>query len=278
MNKKFMKDIVMITLGTALAAAGFKVFLVPNQIAAGGVSGVATILYYLLRLPIGAMIIALNIPLFVLGIRFMGKGFALKTLYSLALYSALAEVIDVRGIQGDMFIASVYGGILVGLGLGIVIKAGATTGGTDMAAKILNHRFRNIGVSAFVFIVDFLVIFASGVVFSPLSALYAIASLYISAKVMELLLEGLHKAKAFFIITDKTEEVSRMILHKLERGVTMLFGRGMYTGERKNVLFCIVERLSEVEEIKKEVKLLDEKAFVIAADIKEVLGEGFSKD
>jgi uncharacterized membrane-anchored protein YitT (DUF2179 family) len=278
MNKKFIKEILMITLGTVLAAAGFKIFLVPNMIAAGGVSGVATILYYLFKLPIGLVIIVLNIPLFILGIKFMGKAFAMKTLYSLALYSALAEVIDVRGIEGDMFIAAVYGGILVGVGLGLVIKADATTGGTDMAAKILNHRFKNIGVSAFVFFVDFFVIFASGVFFSPVSALYAIASLYISTKMMELLLEGLHKAKAFFIITEKSEEVSQMILTKLERGVTLLYGRGMYTGERRDVLLCIVERLSEVENIKKEVRALDERAFVIAADIKEVLGEGFSKD
>lgn len=268
----------MVTLGAALAAAGLKLFLVPNQIAAGGISGVATILYYLFKFPIGITYIVLNIPLFILGIRYMGKAFALKTLYATVLYSALADLITYKAIEGDLFLASVYGGVLTGIGLGIAIKNDATTGGSDMAAKILNHRFKHISVSVFVFVLDFIVIFASGVAFSPVYALYAIASLYISTKLMEVLLEGLQKAKAFFIISDKTEEIGNVILYKIERGATLLYGKGMYTGQPRNVILCIVERPAEAETIKREVKLLDKNAFIVAADIKEVLGEGFPKD
>lgn len=278
MNIKFFKEIIMITLGVALAASGLKMFLVPNKIAAGGLSGIATILYYLFKFPIGIVFIILNIPLFALGIRYMGKVFALKTLYATILYSVLADLITYEAVKGDMFLAAVYGGILVGFGIGIVVKYDATTGGTDMAAKILNHRFKHISISVFVFLVDFIVIFVSGVIFAPESALYAIASLYITAKIMEMLIEGFQKAKAFFIITDKHKEIGDIILHKLERGATLLYGKGMYTGEPRNLLLCIVERQAEMEVIKKEVRKLDEKAFVITADIKEVLGEGFSKD
>lgn len=278
MNKNLFKEIIMISLGVALAAAGLKLFLVPNKIAAGGLSGIATILYYLYKFPIGIVNIILNIPLFVLGMRYMGRMFALKTLYATILYSALADLITYEAVKGDMFLASVYGGILVGFGIGIVVKYDATTGGTDMAAKILNHRFKHISISAFVFLVDFFVIFASGIIFAPEAALYAIASLYITAKIMEMLLEGFQRAKAFFIITDKIEEISNVILHKIQRGATLLYGKGMYTGQPRNLLLCIVERQAEVEAIKREVRKLDEKAFVIAADIKEVLGEGFSKD
>jgi uncharacterized membrane-anchored protein YitT (DUF2179 family) len=278
MNKKLIKEIAMITIGVAIAVCGLKIFLVPNKIAAGGISGVATILYYLFKLPIGAVYIVLNIPLFVFGIKDIGRAFGLKTLYATVLYSVLAEVIYVKDFQSDLFLACVYGGILTGIGIGLVVKYGATTGGSDMAAKILNNRFKHIGVSTFIFIVDFIVIFASGVVFSPTLAMYAIASLYLTAKVMELLLEGLNRAKAFLIITDKTKEVSEMILYKLNRGATLLNGKGMYTGQDRPLILCIVERMAEVEQLKHEIQIIDEKAFIIATDVKEVLGEGFSKD
>lgn len=278
MNKKFFKEMIMITLGVALAAAGLKLFLVPNQIAAGGISGVAVILFYLFKFPVGITYIVLNIPLFLLGIRYVGKLFALKALYATILYSVLADLINFEVVKGDMFLASVFGGVLVGIGLGIVVKNDATTGGTVMVAKILNHWFRHISVSILLFVVDFIVIFASGIVFSPVSALYAIASIYISTKIMEVLLEGLQKAKAFFIISNKTEEIGNVILYKIDRGATLLYGKGMYTGEPRNVIMCIVERPSEVEAIKREAKLLDKNAFIIAADIKEVLGEGFPRD
>ncbi len=277
MTKKTVKEIIIITLGVAVMACGLKVFLVPAKIAAGGISGIAVILYYLLKIPIGVTIITLNIPLFILGIKNMGKMFGLKTLYATLLLSVFTEIISVNGLAEDLFLSSAYGGLLVGLGLGLILKNGGTTGGTDMAAKILNNRNKNIGINLYIFIVDFFVIFASGIVFSPVSALYAIASLYLNTKVIEFLLEGLKKAKAFLIITDKAEDVSEVILHRLKRGATMFYGRGMYTGEKRNMILCIVERMSEVEVLKKEIKKLDERAFIISADVKEVLGEGFIK-
>ena len=273
MNQR-VKDYIWITVGVAIAVAGLNLFLVPGKIAAGGISGIATILYHLFGMPLGITIAALNIPLFFVGIRIVGKSFALRTIYAIVLYSVLAEVIPVPRNE-DLFLGCIYGGVLVGAGVGIVVRAGGSTGGTDMAAKMLSFRFKSIGIGAFVFGIDFVVIVAAGFIFEPQVALYAIASLYITSKLIDVLTVGLAAAKAFYIISEKNDEISRAIMEKLGRGVTSLAARGLYSGQQKDMLLCVLRWHTEGAKLKKIVKGIDEHAFVIVADVKEVLGEGF---
>lgn len=273
MNRR-TKDYILITLGVALAVAGLNLFLVPNKIAAGGISGIATLLYHMLGIPLGISIAVLNIPLFILGFKLVGKSFAIRTAYALVLYSALAEIYPIPTDE-DLFLGCVYGGVLVGAGIGLVVRAGGSTGGTDMAAKMLNARFKSVGMGAFVFGIDFVVITTAGFLFEPAIALYAIASLYITSKLIDVLTVGLSVSKAFYIISDKNDEIAQVIMDKLSRGVTAINARGVYSGRQKEVLLCVLRWRTEGAKLKRIVKSIDENAFVIVADVKEVLGEGF---
>jgi uncharacterized membrane-anchored protein YitT (DUF2179 family) len=280
--KQKIRDYIIMTIGVVIAVGGLNLFLVPNKIAAGGVSGIATILYYLsdTKIPLGLSIAVLNVPLFVFGSRVIGKTFAIRTAYSLVLYSALAELIpiphpgDLFG-NVDIFLGSLYGGVLVGLGIGLVIRVGGSTGGTDMAARILSSKTKNMSVGALVFVIDFIVITAAGILFDPPHALYAIASLYVSSKLIDFITVGLSEAKAFYIISDKSDEIADMILKTMNRGVTSLSAKGVYSGKERSVLLCVLRWRTEGPKLKSLVKSIDENAFVIVADVKEVMGEGF---
>ena len=273
--KQRVKDYSLISLGVIAAVAGLNIFLVPGRIAAGGVSGIATIFYHIFNVPIGLSVIVLNIPLFAFGLRLLGKSFAIKTTYALMLYALVAELIPIPVSNDDMFLGCVYGGVLVGIGVGLVIKSGGSTGGTDMAAKILTTKFKSIGISSFVFGIDFVVIAAAGFIFEPEVALYAIASLYITTKIIDFFTVGLSAAKAFYIISDKNDEIAKGIMQKMERGVTAFNAKGLYSGKDKSVLLCVLKWRTEGAKLKRLVKSIDENAFVIVADVKEVLGEGF---
>lgn len=274
--KTKIKDYVYMTIGVAIAVAGLNLFLVPHKIAAGGVSGIATILYHLFDFNIGLTIAVLNIPLFIFGYKKMGRTFAIRTGYSLALYSILAEVIPIISPTKDIILGCVYGGVLMGIGLGIVIKAGGSTGGSDMAGVIMHSHFKTFSISTFVFMIDFLVIGSSALLFEdPALALYAIASLYVSTKIMEFISVGLNAAKAFYIISDKNDEIADQIIKLMDRGVTAFTAKGVYTGRDKTVLMCVIQWRNEGARLKSLVKSIDPQAFVIVGDVKEVLGEGF---
>lgn len=273
--KKKIFEYLLITIGVGIAVAGLNIFLVPGRIAAGGVSGIATILYHLWDVPLGLSIIVLNIPLFVFGIKFLGKNFAVRTAYALVLYSAAAELIPVPAESFDPFIACIYGGVLVGIGIGLVVRMGGTTGGTDMAAKLLSEKFRTIGLGAFLFGIDFIIIAAAGIVFDPEVALYAIASLFVTTKVIDFMTVGLSASKAFYIISEKSDEIADAILSQMDRGVTSISGKGQFSKKDKDILLCVLKWRTEGAKLKKLVKEIDRNAFVIVADVKEVLGEGF---
>ncbi len=274
MNQR-VKDYIWMTVGVGLAVAGLNLFLVPNTIAAGGISGIATILYHLFGFPLGLTIAILNIPLFLFGFRMVGKTFAIRTAYSLVLYSVTAELIPIPAAQ-DHFLGCVYGGVLVGIGIGLVVRSGGSTGGTDMAAKMLSARFKSVGIGTFVFCIDFVVIGAAGLIFEPEVALYALASLFITSKLIDVITVGLSAAKAFYIISDKNNEIAAAIMEKLQRGVTALGAKGLYSGKEKSVLLCVLPWRTEGVRLKKIVRGVDPSAFVIVADVSEVLGEGFT--
>lgn len=264
----------IISVGVIFAVLGLNLFLVPAKIAAGGVSGLATIFYHLFSVPISISVIALNIPLFAFGLKLLGKSFAFRTLYATTLYSIAAALVPISE-PNDLIISSVYGGVLVGIGIGLVVRSGGSTGGTDMAAKMLSERFKSVGLGTFVFGIDAVVIGISALVFAPDIALYAIASLYITTKVIDFFTIGLSASKAFYIISDKSGEIADAILDRMQRGVTSFTAKGRYSGRDKEVLLCVLQWRTEGAKLKRLVKSIDESAFVIVADVKEVLGEGF---
>lgn len=285
-------DYIMIVIGAIITAFSINIFLVPYKIAPGGLSGIATVLYYITngKFPIGTTMLVLNIPLFILGIRFIGKKFVLKTFFGTIMLSAVIDVTEPFTSQltqkfggmsegmsysQDLLLYSLFGGVLMGLGLGLVFRYGATTGGTDLAARIVNHVFPVFTIGEVLLIIDTSVIIIATIVFKSFQlGMYAIVTLFISSKVIDAILEGVNFAKAVFIISDHSENISERILKDLDRGVTALEGTGMYTGSNKKVLLCVLNR-GQIPVLKNIVKSIDHKAFIILADVREVLGEGF---
>ena len=286
------KDYLWIVLGSFITAASINVFLVPYRIAPGGVSGIATVLYYLSRerLPVGITMLALNIPLFIAGMKFIGGKFAVRTFISTILLSVIIDttepftkyfidnfLVKLEPVPSppDLLLYSLFGGFLMGVGLGIVFKSGATTGGTDLAARIATHFMPHLTMGQALLLIDTSVIIFAAVAFNSFQlGLYAIVTLFISSKVIDAILEGVNFAKAVFIISDYSDEISARIMKELDRGVTSLKGTGMYTGNDKQVLLCVLHR-NQLTTLKGIVKDIDKRAFIILADIREVLGEGF---
>ncbi|WP_039765084.1 MULTISPECIES: YitT family protein [unclassified Caldicellulosiruptor] len=268
-----------ITFGSLLVALSLNLFLVPNKIAAGGFSGIATVVYYVSRfkLPVGMTMLALNIPAFIWGVKTIGVDFGVKSVYGTIALSVLTDLTAfLPCITYDKLLASVFGGALMGLGLAIVLLYGATTGGTEMLARIIHRFISFISVGQILLGLDVAVIAMASIVFKNYElGLWAVLTLFACSKVMDAILEGVNFAKALIIISDKSDIIAEKILKELDRGVTGLHGIGMWTKTEKNVLLCVVKR-HEVSRVKNLVKSIDQKAFVILTDVREVLGEGFS--
>lgn len=281
MNNKSTEQLIIsilgITAGTFLLALGLAWFQEPNMIAPGGVTGFAIVFKKLTGVPVYITNLAINIPLFIIGIIVLGKNFGWKTLYATLLLSIFLRIIPERAITQDLLLASIFGGVMVGIGLGIVFKSGGTTGGTDLAGSILNKVFPAFSVSSFMMAIDILVVIFAGVVDKRVeTSLYSIISLYLSVKLIDIILEGFGYAKAFIIISNKSQEIGKRIIEDYDRGVTLFKAKGMYTMEDKDVLLCAVNRY-QFSKIKNMVYDIDKKAFVMVTDISEVLGEGFKE-
>lgn len=267
-----------ITLGAILTAVALNMFLIPNKVAAGGVSGMATILHYLVGAPVGVTMLALNIPLFLASVKVLGARFGLRTLYGAAILSVAVDLSApfTPVLTHDLLLSSLYGGVLSGLGMGLVFRYGGTTAGTDLAAAIINKLTR-ISVGQALLGVDFFVISAAGIAFKSAElALYALISLWLTSHIIDLVQEGPSTAKAFVIVSDAADEVARRILAEMDRGVTYFHGKGGFTGQARDILFCVVTA-SEVVRLKELITAVDPRAFVIVADAHEVMGEGFSR-
>lgn len=278
MKLKVLREYLFILVGVFFTAIGLDMFLVPNKIAAGGVSGIATIVYYVAGFPVGITMLAINIPLFLLGIRQMGISFGMRSLFGTVTLSLLIDFLApiVPIPTEDPLLASIYGGIATGIGIGIVFRNKGTTGGTDLAAAIINN-YMKLSVGIVLFVIDASVIVAAGVAFrSPELALYALLTVFLTARVIDIVQEGFGYAKAALIISQKPGEVSEAILRKLDRGATALRGQGMYTGQDKDVILAVVTR-AEISTLKELVHTIDPQAFVILTDVHEVLGEGFKR-
>lgn len=268
-----------ITIGTLIMAVGINLFLEPNTIAPGGVTGLGIILQKITNglVTVWATNLVVNIPLFILGVKVLGKAFGAKTLYATLILSFFLWLVPEMNTTQDLLLASVFGGVILGLGLGIVFKAGGTTGGTDLAGAIINRFIPGLSTATYMMIIDILVVIASGLVNRRIDTpLYSVISLYILVRVIDIILEGFSYGKAFFIISNEPEKIGRTILERLDRGVTILKGKGLYSGLDKDVLLCVVNR-AQMTKVKEIIGAVDKKAFIMITDMHEVLGEGFKE-
>ncbi len=268
---------IQIFLGCLLGAMAYPLFLSPNYISPGGLTGVAMVLNYLFHfLPVGTTSLLLNIPLFLIGYRAMGRVFVFRSLIAMLLFSFLIDLIPLPVATTQPLLGAIFGGVILGVGLGLILRGGATTGGTDMAARMVHNRFQHITVGALLFGLDCISVLMAGLFIEVEYALYALICIYISSKVIDMVMLGTSHEKACYIISTQHESIKQVIMNRLERGVTVLHAEGGWTGADRPVLLCVLSP-QELTQVKAIVRAADEKAFVFISDAYEVLGEGFSK-
>jgi uncharacterized membrane-anchored protein YitT (DUF2179 family) len=283
-----LRDFTLIGLSSLIQAFSLRVFFVPANLASGGVSGISQLINHFTSWPIGLMVFLGNIPLFLLGWRFLGgRSFAIRTAFAIVTYAMLTDFLLetplfgpdgagtrlIQDLQGDIFLNSLYGAIVSGIGYGLVYRARGTSGGSDILARILNN-WRGVTLTQSYLIVDTAVILGAGFVFGWKQALYAMITLYVSGLVSETVLEGGGTVRTAMIVTKEAEIISNRVLEELERGVTILEGSGAYTGEARPVLYCVISR-AEVSTLKAIVNEIDPQAFMVIGIAHEALGEGF---
>jgi len=277
-SKKTLREFLVILLGALVQAFAMRLFLVPGQLVSGGISGASQIINHFVRIPIGLMVFVGNIPLFILGWRFLGgPRFALRTAIAVGAFSLFTDLlvllIPASGVTPDNVLNALFGGVVLGVGLGLVYRGGGTSGGSDILGRILNHRF-GISISQAYLITDTIVVLAGGFAFSWEKALYGMVVIYISGLAAEMISEGSSIFRTAVIISEKYEAISAEIMSTLERGVTVLSGTGAYTGNERPVLYCVITR-GEVNQLKEVVKEIDPKAFMVIGVTHEAMGEGF---
>ena len=273
-----LRDYVLITLGCVIQALAMDLFLVPARLAAGGISGLAQIVHAFTGWPIGLMVAGLNVPLFFLGWRYLGgRRFMLRTVVTVAVYSALvdglAAYLPKAGVTQDLFLNALYGGVLGGLGMGLVFRAQGTTGGTDVVARLLNH-WRGVPLGQTILVVNAAVLILAVIAFGLEPAMYALILTFVGARVVDLVQGEADYSRTAIIVSSQAFAIKSAILAEMERGVTVLTGRGGYTEHSLDVLYCVVAR-TEVSILKRLISSIDPRAFVVITDASEVLGEGF---
>ncbi len=276
-----VREYLMLIVGTAFVAISIQCIYDPISLVTGGFSGLAIVIKAVTEpfipggIPLWLTNIALNIPVFLVAFKVKGKRFIGRTLVGAFLLSAWLYILPPLDLtQGDYILAAVFGGVICGIGMGLILLAKATTGGTDMVATIIQHYVRHYSIVQILQILDAMVVLCGLYVFGLRAALYAIVAIFITTKVSDTLMEGFKFSKAAFIITDRYELVAKRILQELDRGVTGLLAKGMYSGADKCVLYCVVSQ-KEIVQVKEIVAETDPEAFVIVSDAREVLGEGF---
>lgn len=273
---KILFSYIVIGFGVFVMALALNYLLAPNTIAPGGVTGFAVVIEKVTKIPIYITNLVINIPLFLLGSKILGKSSAMKTLYSTLLLSLFLKILPPIVLTHDLLLSAIFGGVLSGFGLGLVFKLGGTTGGTDLAGAILNKKFPSLSLATFMMIIDLFVVAFAGIVERKIEiSLYSVIAMYVTLKVIDLILEGFGYLKGFFIVTNMPSEISDRLMLELNRGVTALRGKGMYTKQEKDVLMCVVNR-AQFTHVKEIVKEIDPFAFVMVTEMYEVLGEGFS--
>jgi uncharacterized membrane-anchored protein YitT (DUF2179 family) len=272
-----LRSYVVITVGAMILSLGMVLFLIPSQIAAGGVSGLSIIVNYYTGFPVGTLVLLFNIPLLILGLIFLGgMTFGIRTFYATLVYSVAIDVLTPllpAQLTGDVVLATLFGGLFSGVGVGLVLRERGTTGGTDIVARLI-QRYWGIPLGYAVMLADFSIITAAGFSFGWEKALYALVALYVSGRAVSVTQEGVIYYRTAFIISEKSSDVAKTILTDMQRGVTSLSAHGMYTGINREVLVCAVTQ-AEVARLKEIVKQKDPDAFLLIIDTHEVIGQGF---
>lgn len=274
--KKKMIDWLGTIVGAFIMAIGVSCFLLPNQLSSGGFSGIATITYYLFNIPMGIMIFLLNVPLFLFAGYKIGKDFFIKSILGTFSLSFFIDLLDkLEPITTDRFLACIYGGTLIGLGTAIILKVGSSTGGTELIGNIIKTYNPHISMSKYLMLIDIVIIILNILFFKEIEiGLYSAIAIYLYGKLIDVVFEGVYYTKLLFIISDKNEEIAKKIVKEVERGVTGLYGKGMYSHNDKLVLICAATR-GDIIKIKTIAKEVDQKCFIVVANAREVLGKGF---
>ncbi|EGW41304.1 YitT family protein [Desulfosporosinus sp. OT] len=277
--QKTIKNVLFLILGSALAGVGLEIFLIPNNVIDGGIVGISIMAGYLTSWPVGLFIFVLNIPFFIFGYLQIGKSFTFSTIFSVAMLSMWVSVLHpVPGITHDVFLATVFGGIVLGIGVGLIIRYGGSLDGTEIIAIVLDKK-TVFSVGEIVMFFNLFILSSAGMVFGWDRAMYSLVAYFIAFKVIDLTIEGLDESKEVMIISDKYEEISLILMARLGRGVTLLQGiqgKGGFSGDTKAVLYCVVTRI-EIAKLKAILNEIDKNAFVTISSVHEVMGGRFTK-
>lgn len=286
-QSKLVSEYALIILGTILVSFGVNWFLAPNGLVTGGISGIGIVLqsisgtFFGFTIPLWVTTIVLNIPLFLISIKQRGFAFAKKSAIAvLSLSAALAVVEHIPNpffVGNDLLVCCLFGGALSGLGIGFVLRSAASTGGTDMLASIIRYKHPKFPIAKLMLGIDGCILLTGLFVFGADKAMYAIIAVFVSTRIVNNVLAGLHYAKAVFIMSQSNDRIAKEIMEKLRRGVTGLSARGMYTKDAKEMLFVVVSQ-KEIADLRNLIQDIDSKAFVTIADVREVLGQGFIED
>lgn len=270
-------DYIVMTVGAAVVAFAYLSFYIPNNIVPGGLTGIATIFYYLFRLPIGTVVLALNIPIFIIGWRSIGWSYIIRSVYCTAVMSVLLDVLPLPKLTDNLLLASIFGGVLTGLGLGLVFKSNSSTGGVDIIAKVINRYKPHLSLGYIIFIVDIAVISTAAFIFGIEQALYALIGVFIAQKTTDVIIDGARRARAYYVVSKSYNEIAERVIEEMNRGATLIMSKGMYSGKEQPMLLCII-RPQEIGAFIRIVQSSDNNAFIFVADIHEVMGEGFTWD
>ena len=272
----FIKECLGTLLGSLIMAAGTSLFLLPKQLSSGGVAGIATITYYLFNIPMGTVILAINIPLFALAVYKLGKMFFIKSMLGTISFSIFIDILDqVQALTNDRFLACIYGGIIIGFGTAIILKANSSTGGSDLVSYIAKAYKPNLRTSNIIIVIDIVIVSLNVIFFKEIEiGLYSAIAIYLMGKIIDVIFEGIYFTKLIFIISNKNEKIAKEIGDNIKRGSTGLIGKGMHTQKEKLVLMCAASR-GDVARIKNIARKIDPQSFIIITNSREVVGLGF---
>ena len=276
--KKYLVSLLFMAIGAAMMGVGVAQFLLPNKLSSGGFSGIATIFYYLFHFPVGATILLLNIPCFILAFIKVGKEFFFKSLMGTSFLSFFIDFFEkFEALTTDKVLACIFGGILVGIGTAIVLKGNGSTGGSDLVSILIKSYQPGLSTSNIIVIFDAIVITLNVIVFKELEiGLYSAIAIYIMGKMIDIVFEGIDFTKMIFIISNQSESIAKEISQTIERGSTGIYSKGMYTQQEKTMLMCVASR-GEVIKIRQVANKIDPKAFIVISNAREVFGQGFKK-
>ena len=271
-----IKETIGTIIATLIMAIGTSLFLLPNQLSSGGFAGIGTILYYFLKIPMGITMLILNIPFFLISKLRLGKEFFVKSLIGTISFSIFVDILDkIPPLTNDRFLACIYGGIIIGIGTAIILKNNSSTGGSDLISYLIKSYNPKLRVGTILVIIDTIIVILNMIFFKEIEiGLYSTITIYIMGKIIDIIFEGIYWTKLLIIISDKNEEIAKKIGEEIKRGTTGIYGKGMYKENNKLILMCAATRI-DIIKIKEIIKKIDEKAFVIIVNSREVVGKGF---